>query len=715
MERKLSSAVKGKLRLGDGHFMKTLHLILVTVAVNLATSIMVSRPAYSREYHGSSTQHQGITRTESASGGGHSAAAQLAGFRGLQLLPSQDDKWIPKAKFDDLVPKGGILNLPVGLVTLTNAFQEPNSQLGAGAKFAFERVIVKRLDGTFLLLGATGDPVALFDPRLGGQQTYPTRSRISASLTSAGLLQLKNPANAATLTFRVLPFPNYRGESLYLLSEVVTPGGKSLAISYTIDLKTKTPIYSTVGSYRISGSAASGQVTFRRTDLTGQLFTLTYNQGRVTGLRGAAGEESYTITTDGTGQVTSLTDKYGYKTTFAYSQGLLTESCNHYGACSYAVYGPAKLTSKSNTENSEVVTRFDPLTGLPTEIVSTVPTDKTYAGARTTYNYEPAQSSQPIPFRLKELVSSIGERPRVVTTFRYDANDRLVRRDDTLNRSTTYGYASSRSLFPEPTTIEAMLAGKVVYSKQLAYDNLGRVIRVQNGLVKKGAPTSAVTFLYDSTGRVIQSRLGDGTVRTASYKDKAFPDVPTALLTNGVGIEQTLNPSGLVADMTHTLTKSRLSAVYNAAGAPTRIVADFPSMAAKTEWSGNYTSNVYLTGETIRETNQGVAATTYAATYTWDSLYRSIVRREQNRPDLNVGLPDARDFPFVSEKADANTQESIEVSTPAGVKPDATGCSPCAAQAFYSASTGAIVPEDLPCNSSVSLVRPPPDTVKEEQ
>jgi hypothetical protein len=697
MEGKLLGVTKCRLRLREGHGMVKRHLVILKVVLSVATSALASSSAYSHQSEAPALQHQLASRTESVLGGAQSTAAQLAGFRGLQLLPSQDAKWMPKAAFDDLIPRGGILNLPLGLVTITNAFPEAASQLGAGMKFAFEMVVVKRLDGTLLLLDATGNPVALFNPALAGQQTYPARSRTTASFTSTGLLQIKNPASAGILEFKVLPFSNYRGESLYLLSRVVTPGGKPLAISYTINATTKTANYSRVGLHSIAGSVQSGQVTVTRTDLTSQVFRLTYVAGRLTGVRGAAGEESYAITTDGAGLVTSLTDKYGYKTTFTYSQGQLTGSCSHYGACSFAVFGAATFTSKSNTSNYEAVTRFDPLTGLATE--------STYAGGRTTYSYEAAQSPLPRPFRLKEVVSSLGEVPRVVATFTYDANDRLLEQRDTLNRVTNYGYANSTSPFSEPTTIITKLAGNVVDSKQLRYDAAGRVDQIQDLLVKVGAPSRTITFRYDTKGRILETLYGDGTRRTASYANTSFPDVATGLFTNGVGITRTLYPSGLLKDVKHTPTNSIVSAVYNPAGAPTSIVADFPSMAAKTEWSGSYVGNVYLSGETLRETNQGVPATTYAATYTWDPSYRNIVQRGINRPDMNVGLPNAREYPLsVFIKAGAQTQESVEVSKPVGVKADATGCSQCTSQAWYQADSGALVPNCLQCDSTVSLI-----------
>ena len=48
------------------------------------------------------------------------ATANLVGFRGLELLPSLDNKWLPGA-FNDLQKRAGIAELSMGLTTITNA------------------------------------------------------------------------------------------------------------------------------------------------------------------------------------------------------------------------------------------------------------------------------------------------------------------------------------------------------------------------------------------------------------------------------------------------------------------------------------------------------------------------------------------------------------------------------------------------------------------
>jgi hypothetical protein len=667
--------------------MKIRQLIGFLMAVGTIGSIIMSPTVWALRHE----QH----RSSSASSNKeqpHNTAASLVGFRGLELLPSQDSKWLP-GEFDDLQSRGGIAALPLGLATITNAFSEPESQLGGGLKFSFELLLVERKDGTLLLVRPDGNPIALYDPRSNGRQTFPYLARERASRTSAGAEI--SFVDGSRFGFTRLKFPNYRGESLYLLSSVRSPGGKVSPITFTIDDRTKTAVYSKVGKIMIAGHSRTGRVAIQDAKVPALKFALEYEQGLLKLARGSADELLYGFTTTAEGFVSSLTDKFGYKTSLNYSQGLFAGMCNHYGACVETVYGKDFFSVKTNTHNYQAMTRFDIATGLPTEV--------SYAGATTRFTYE--SSRLPMRYRLKEQVSESKTGAKVAASYVYDAFDRLTQYRDSLGYHSSYQYSSnSAAPFREPLSIQTTLAGNTIRSLVLSHNAAGRVVQVQDLLVRNGSPHRQIKYAYNSKNQLVEMRLGDGTVRSLRYENASYPDIATTRLVNGNGVKLSLANNGMPSEVTYIPSNARVSYQYSSAGLPQVITTEAPSMGTQGTWRGTYAAGVFLGSEQVQETAQGVSATTYQAGYKWDPLYRSIVERTRGASDLHTGLPTASSVNMLNFLKDsALTSSETTVSKPPGVREDASGCSVCAQPVEYDASTGATVPGSSQCDPLVSL------------
>jgi hypothetical protein len=622
-----------------------------------------------------------------------------SGYRGLQLLPSQDGKWV-SGTYNDLSERGGIMAIPLGAAVITNAFREPDSQLGAGLKFSFENILVARKDGSLLLVDALGNPQSLFDPRLGGLQTYPFANRDRATITTTGAEITM--ADGGRLSFSKLSFLNYRGESLYLLSGFRTPGGEIIPITFTVDSVSKTAFYSRLGNVTISGSAAKGKVTFTSSDATALSYSLVFQDKRLKEVRGTANEVIQSLETDLNGLVSKTTDKFGYSQTFSYSGGRLTGRCDHYGACSRTNFGNNSITSGTNTENYEAISTFD----AAGRLVQTY-----YAGTTSSYKYE--QASNPLGYRISGTETRTKTGAVASASYKYDSRNRVIEYSDSFGYRTTYRYDStSSSSFAEPLAIRTTLAGKTIASADYTYTSNGFVSRVRDNLVKVGSPNSQVDYTYNTKGLLTSVKLGDGTIQSLTYENLRFPDVATTILTNGYGTKLSLTANGSIGQLTHVPSNAQMNINYASNGLPSSVVRRAPALGTQTSWQGSYVNGTYLSSEQVTETAQGVTATTYRGYYEWDPLYRSIVKVTSSKGDSYSGMPNASSLPNAEfMKPGAYAETNVTLFKVPGVLPDANSCSVCASRVGYDASSGATVPGGSQCDPSINFISSPDSDV----
>jgi hypothetical protein len=668
--------------------MNTLRLHKLAITFLLVSSTHATTDvALARELSPSKQSH--VTSQRSSDGN----VASLGNFTGLQLLPSLDGKWTP-GTFSDLKPRAGILELPIGPVMLTNAFSSPNSQLGTGLKFSHELVAIKRKDGTLLVVNSRGNPVAVFDLRQAGRQTYPAAMRNSASLDPNGAELSFN--THGKLFFRKLNFSNYRGEELYLLNKLVTPGGRGVDIAFRIDDASKTAVYSKIGDIAVKGDARSGRISFQDTTKSALVLTLEYRTGRLTAARGTANEVIAEFQTSN-GLVVTLIDKYGYRTKLSYSGQLWTGYCSHYGECMTSSYTGNTVSSKANTGNYTATATYDSTRGAPLRIA--------YAGWSTDFVYEPARSSL-LPRLTRQTVKS-NTGASVTSQYKYDASDRLTEYSDSTGYRTIYSYTGATDPYQEPSAITTTLAGKTIQDVRFSYTNAGLLEEVQDLLVAGTSPYRSIKYLYNEKKQLDAVRYGDGTVQDLKYEDTRFPDFTTALLTNGHGVDASFNSSGQLSAIVSVPEGARQDFGYSPGGLLTSAKASTPAFGSATSWMGTYGNGLYLASEMVQETARGGTVTTYKAQYKWDPQYRSVIATTRDNADSKTGLPSGT-VPlrsFISESSLETTQTTS--AKPSGVRADASGCSPCACPVETDTKTGATVPGGSQCDPSVRLQSAP--------
>ncbi len=613
-------------------------------------------------------------------------------FKGLQLLPSLDSKWTP-GQYDDLKTRLGILSFSLGPVVVTNAFTSGDSQLGSGVRFAHETVAIKRLDGTILLVNTLGNSVALFDPALGGRQTFPGQARNFAAASEAGITV--SMQTGVRLSFAKLPFLNYRGEEMFLLHKLVTPGGKEASFVFSVPDTTRTPVYSRIGDLAVSGSAQQGQVVFQDTRVPALKYTLEYRSGMLQRVLGTANEVIGAFEASN-GLVSAFTDKYGYRTSFTYTQGRLSGSCSHYGACVVTTFGSDSLRITSNTRNDVAETKFDLTRGLPVSASS--------GGWVTTFAYEPSRSPQRWRLVNTESKSSIGA--AFQKRYTYDSQDRLLKYSDNTSYEVTYTYSAEGSpVYFEPSAVKATLAGNTVQDSRYQYDTLGLLLQEEDLLVKDGAPTRSVAYTYNNQRQLQQVRYADGTMSAVQYGDSSNPDFVTSFLTNGYGAVARLAPNGQLGSIAAVPSGPATSFEYGTHGLMVAMDQQVPALGSSLRWQGTYVQGDYLSAEKISETNQGTTVTTYDAKYTWDDQFRAIVGRQLKSSDQKSGLPKDGAIPLQSFMDESSlATELTTTSAIPGVKPDATGCSPCAQLPETDVATGATIPGPSQCDPKISLV-----------
>jgi hypothetical protein len=619
--------------------------------------------------------------------------SSIGGYTGLQLLPSLDGKWTPGGTFDDLKTRLGISALSLGPVVVTNAYSNRASQLGAQLRFSHELVAIRRRDSSLLVVNTLGAPIAVFEASTS-QQVWPQRARTTA--TEANQEIVITFSDRSKLTLAKLPFTNYRSESMFLLSKGTTPAGKDVSIRFTVSPSSKTVTYSQIGGLLITGSAATGRVVFQHKDISVQKLTLEFRNGNITTARGAADEVMLRFDTNGTA-VTGFTDKFGYKSTFMYQNGLLAGSCNHYGACASIKYDRASVTHSVNTHNYSMVTTYDATKGLPST--------RSYQGWNTSYTYD--RTATPMNWRVVRVTHSSATGASIEQRYMYDPYDRLLNYRDNQGYVTDYSYdPSSLTPYHEPTSIKTTLAGNTIEDLSLRYTSDGLPEHLSNALVRAGAPDREIIYAYNSLRQVVSVTYGDGTTTKAKYDDANFPDAATSVLTNNFGYEAKLNSFGQVTQVDSIPAASTVAYSYGAGGVLSSVSEHTPSTGSGFKWQGTYAKGRYLNGERLAWTAQG---TTVAITkqYTWDDLFRGVVKTQTSSPNARTGMPNGSKIPLlslVSKQAEQSAaSETTTVSKPPGVRADASGCSPCSCPVQYDENTGATVPNGAEYDPSVSL------------
>ncbi len=604
----------------------------------------------------------------------------LGAYRGLQLLPSLDEKWSP-GTFSDLKPRFGIFAQSMGPVVLTNAFSDPASQLGSALKFAHEMVAIERSDNTILVVNSLGMPIALFDLRLGGRQTFPSKDEHYASVSASGIhIEF---LNGTKMSFSRLPFSNYRGENLSLLQKLVSPAGKETSIDFAVSSATKLATYTRIGRVSVTGSAQSGRIAFQHMDIPALRVTLTYKGGALVSMLGTADEvmKSFTLTN---GLISQIVDKYGYKYSVTFAGGRLTRECNHNGACVSYTYGTDTVSQKANTENYTSTSTFDVTTGLLTLTA--------YAGWEQRYSYEPSRG--PTGWRISSAATTSKSGVNHSTAYTYDRRERVTQVVDSTGSATTYQYDDSNPRAANvPTAITSTMAGNTVQKLQLRYTPDGLLHELKNLLVSSSSPAGSVRYEYNSKKQIESVHYGDGSVSAFKYENSAFPDAATTQLRNDRGFRLDLNGSGQPSQISSVPAAVATSIQYSAGGLPNTIAVNMGNLGSSTTWNGTYAAGWFLGGETFQETAQGVTATTYKASYKWGPKYRSVVQRSFDNSARKVGLSeDGGTIPLRSSVPSSTLAETTTTTSPIpGVGPDASGCSPCACLPEYDSATGASV------------------------
>lgn len=620
----------------------------------------------------------------------------LGAYRGLQLLPSLDEKWTPGA-FSDLKPRLGIFAQSVGPVVLTNAFSDPASQLGSTLKFAHEMVAIERSDNTILIVNSLGMPIALFDLRLGGRQTFPSKDEHYASVSASGIdIEF---LDGTKTSFTRLPFSNYRGENISLFQKLVSPAGKEISIDFTVSAATKLATYTRIDRISVTGSAQSGRITFQHVDIPALRATFTYKGGVLVSMLGTADEvmKSFTLTN---GLISQIVDKYGYKHSVTFAGGKLTGECNHNGACVSYTYGTDTVSQKANTENYTSTSTFDVSTGLLTRTA--------YAGWEKRYSYEPSRT--PTGWRISSASTTSKSGVNHSTSFTYDRRERVTQVVDSTGSATTYQYDDSNPRAADaPIAITSTLAGNTVQKLQFRYTSDGLLQELKNLLVSPSSRGGSVRYAYNSKRQIESIHYGDGSVSVLKYENSTFPDAATTQLINDQGFRVDLNGSGQPNQITSVPAAITTSIQYSAGGLPNMIATNMSNLGTSATWSGTYAAGWLLGGETLQETAQGVAATTYKASYKWDPKYRSVVQRSLDNSGRKVGLSeDGGTIPLRSSVPSSTLAETTTTTSPIpGVAPDASGCSPCACLPEYDSATGASVMNGSEACSLVQFEGPP--------
>lgn len=584
-------------------------------------------------------------------------------FKGYQLYPTLAGMWAGAYRQENS-PRLGAYRIEQPYLTFSNLVVG-RGQAGPGAVFSHELIAITQ-DKDILLMNGLGDILAVFDLRSGGYQTWPSASRSWGQPSSDQQKLTIKSKDGGELKFEKTT-QNFKGDNLYLLSGVESPGGKQWSIQFTWDELSQTPEYSRIGPVVVAGSfrKGGGALSFKNEDAP--LSSVTYTSSRTKGPRALEARDAAgaLIARYGFWQdrlLSSITNRYGYTSTLSFTKaGLVEKMCNHLNVCTTTSYDNDTITIAANTSLYPTILSFQDklLTALRAE------------GVEGTYSYIKTDKKWS-PYLISSASTKSPTGSSVTQSFKYDSLSRLTEYSSNVG-STKISYSTSR--FAEPIRIISTMADNTVTSTKIVYDKNGRVSFVFDKLANT---SGAARFRYDTKGRLIQY-IAPSNIVSYTYGDPQNPDSPTQVLVNGQeGAAYKYNPHGFIEQIAAIPAGPKVSMRRGS----DQSISELQYTAANNNvYSTAFSYQVpgYINGESNSlRTAAGALVGLPSWNGTWDSEFRNLVQLTTFDPNTKQTPEGPRDNPLWFQQTVEDIQEAS--AKPQGVKSDASGCSPCAGQ-----------------------------------
>jgi RHS repeat-associated protein len=278
--------------------------------------------------------------------------------------------------------------------------------------------------------------------------------------------------------------------------------------------------YTSPGGVTFTDASGSSTILFNQfgqpavvTDALGHSTGATYDaSGNLTGIK-LPGGLTYVYAYDAQGNVTQMTDPLGQKTDFNYSKDLnqLTSYTDAKGnSTAYAHDAQGNLTSISYADGSHQNFSYDPLGNLTESINArrqVIGNTYNSAGQVTKEVFDDGSlvnDTYDVHGNLITAALTDTQGNITTTTLKYDAADRLIEVDQPggLFLKFTYKPGGQRTRSVDQTG----------YTINYQYDSAGRL----TGLTDAGN-NPIVTYVYDTSGRLSEKDLRNGTYTTYQY------------------------------------------------------------------------------------------------------------------------------------------------------------------------------------------------------